>query len=310
MVRSAISTKGTIWTGQRVDLGIDLVAPGYFSGTAVFDLPSLPDVLIIPPSGSPTVGTENIGGQDYVTQRHTVTIYPRRPGAFEIPPFTIRFAIKPDPLAHDPVDQMVKTDAVRIEAKQPPGLPADGMTITSASLTVEESWQPVPGHDAKPGDAFVRTIQWHADDMTGIAFPPFPNQSSGPIALYRSEPEVLDETSREGTSGSRTDKLTYVCKAGGNASIPGITFRWWDPMASVIKQVEFPPHNLHIIAPPVPPEPPLRRAWNFLRHHAVPIITAISVAAALATAGYLSRSSIAALLRLLRPTHLPPLNPP
>ena len=310
MVRSSIATSGAIWTGQRVDLGIDLLAAGYFSGTAVFDLPSLPGALIVPPTGSPVVGSETIDGKDYITQHHTVSIYPRRPGALEIPSFTIRFAIKPDPLSNTPIEQSVKTTAVRIEAKQPPGLPENGMTITSADLTIEESWQPVPRHDAKPGDAFVRTVKWHASDMTGIAFPPLPDNSSGPIALYRSEPEVVDETSRDGTSGSRTDKLTYVCKAGGNASIPGMTFRWWDPATNAIKQVDFPPHDVHIIAPPVPPEPPLRRAWNFLRHHVIPITTAIALALTLATAGYLSRHSIATFFRLLKPTHLPPLNPP
>lgn len=309
MIRSAITTTGTIWTGQRVELGIDLVAPGYFSGNAVFDLPSLPDALIVPPAGSPIVGSESIGGKDYVTQRHTVTIYPRRPGVLEIPAFNIRFSIKPDPLAHDPIEQSVKTTALRLDTKQPPGLPADGMTITSADLTVEESWQPVPGHDAKPGDAFVRTVKWHASDMTGIAFPPFPDQSSGPIALYRSSPEVQDETSRDGTSGNRSDKLTYVSKAGGSASIPAITFRWWDPAANEIKQVVLPGHDIHIIAPPVPPEPPLRRMWNFIRHHAIPITTGIALTLTLATAGYLSRRSIIVFLRLLKPNHLPPLNP-
>ena len=309
IVRSAVTTTGTIWTGQRVDLGIDLVAPGYFSGNAMFELPSLPDVLIVPPTGSPIVGSENIKGKDYITQHHTVTLYPRRPGTFEIPPFAIRFAIKPDPLAHDPIPQSVKTTAVHIEVKQPPGLPPNGMTITSSDLTIEESWKAVPGHDAKPGDAFVRTIKWHASDTTGIAFPPFPDKSSGPIALYRSPPEVTDESSREGTTGTRTEKLTYVCKAGGSASIPGITFRWWDPAANAIKQVDFPAHDIHIIAPPVPPEPPLRRAWNFIRHHAIPITTGIALATILATAGYLSRRSIAAFFRLMRPTHLPPLNP-
>src|SRR5690606_23534150 len=128
----------------------------------------------------------------------------------------------------------------------------------------------------------------------------------GPISLYRSPPEVVDESSRDTTSGSRTEKLTYVCKAGGNATIPEITFRWWDPAANEVKTIVFPSHDIHIIAPPVPPEPLLRRAWNFLRHHLLPIGAVIT----LAIAGYLGRRSLGALLRLMKPTHLPPLNPP
>lgn len=309
LVRSTVSTPAPIWTGQRVELAIDLIAPGYFSGSPVFELPSPADMLLVPPAGSPVVGSETINGQSYITQRHIVTFYPRRPGAFEIPGFAIRFAIKPDPLAHDPLPQSVLTTAVRIEAKQPPGLPADGMTLTSTDLTVEESWKPVPKQDAKPGDAYVRTIIWKASDLTSIAFPPFPEETAGPLGLYRAEPVVEDQSNRGGTVGSRTDVLTYVCKAGGNATIPGFTFRWWDPTAKEIRQVDFPAHDIRVIAPPVPPEPPLRRAWNFLRHHAVAILVTLGVIAFVATASYLARRSIADFLRLLRPVHLPPLNP-
>ena len=309
ILRTTLNTPAPIWNGQRVELAIDLVAPGYFSGSPVFELPSSPDMLIVPPAGSPVVGSEDISGRSYITQRHLVSLYPRRPGNFELPAFTIRFAIKPDPLARDPLPQSVRTTAIRLEAKQPPGLPADGMTLTSADLTVEESWKPVPGKDAKPGDAYVRTITWKASDVTGIAFPPFPDDMAGPLALYRADPQVEDQNSRGGFIGGRTDVLTYVCRSGGNASIPALAFRWWDPVANEIRRVDFPAHEIHIVAPPIPPEPPLRRAWNFLHHHAVPIAVTLGIIAIFSATAYLARRYIAGFFRLLRPTHLPPLNP-
>ena len=39
-VRASIETKGELWVGQRVTLLVDLLAPGFFSGAAAFDLPN------------------------------------------------------------------------------------------------------------------------------------------------------------------------------------------------------------------------------------------------------------------------------
>ena len=39
-VRASIGTQGDLWVGQRVTLVVELLAPGFFSGMAAFDLPN------------------------------------------------------------------------------------------------------------------------------------------------------------------------------------------------------------------------------------------------------------------------------
>ena len=88
--RTEITSKGDIWVGQRITLAVELLVPGYFAGTPSFDLPSVPEMLLIPPSERPVLSSEQIEGASYTTQRHEFLVLARRAGGYEIPAFAIR----------------------------------------------------------------------------------------------------------------------------------------------------------------------------------------------------------------------------
>ncbi|MGC4017038.1 MAG: hypothetical protein QM755_21375 [Luteolibacter sp.] len=49
-VRAAFAKTDTApWVGQKVVIQVELLAPGYFAGAPVFDLPEVPGALLIPP---------------------------------------------------------------------------------------------------------------------------------------------------------------------------------------------------------------------------------------------------------------------
>ena len=56
-VRSSLSDPDPIWTGQRITLVVELLAPGFFSGTPAFDLPDpagmIPSAMPVPASALP-----------------------------------------------------------------------------------------------------------------------------------------------------------------------------------------------------------------------------------------------------------------
>ena len=308
-VRATVVTTGTIWEGSKVVLAVELKAPGYFADTAVFDLPTVPGALILPPGSSPTVGSETVGDQTFVTQRHEIGVYPHRAGDVDIPSFGIRFSIKRSPLDHDTVAQTVKTQPIRITVKRPPGFLPDENIITSTDLEITESWKSEPVTDAKTGDAFVRTVHWSASDLTGIAFPPFPGEKIHGLAVYHSTPLVEDRSERGQTSGQRTETFTYVCKAAGTIVIPPVTMRWWDPSSEKIRSVTFPVHTLSVTAPPPPPESASDRFRKFLHRHAGSLVTGVASFMLLGLIAFFTRRRIGNWLQRLRPTHLPPLNP-
>ena len=110
MVRAKLEMKdGEPWVGQKVTMVVEILAPGYFSGSPVFEVPRVPGVLVIPPSESPVLGTEQVGDTSYTVQRHELAVFGQRAGAHEIPAFAVRFGFKRSALDKDAVSQRAMT---------------------------------------------------------------------------------------------------------------------------------------------------------------------------------------------------------
>jgi hypothetical protein len=304
-VRTSLGAGAEIWAGQKVVLAVELLASGYFAGSPFFDLPKVPGVLVLPDAGSPEVSSESVGDAMFTVQRYELAVIARHAGEIAIPPFEVRFDIKRNPLDHDTVPQTVKTPPVAFTAKAPPGSRPGEDILTSADLTVVESWKPEPGKNAMAGDAFVRTITWSASDLPGMAFPPFHAQSTGGIGIYPSEPEVTDSEERGVSHGGRREQVTYLCKTAGHAVIPAWSVRWWNPATKETQLVEFSERTLEIAGLPVGGPPDDQARQHDGREFAVGCLIATVVGSLL----WLRRARLARLFQRLLPRHLPPLNP-
>ena len=85
VVRAEIG-KDTAWTGEAVPLIVTLYSPGPFSGTASFDLPKLPRTAFVK-AGNPVVGSQDVDGESYFTQRHEFTVFTQTVGEIVVPGF-------------------------------------------------------------------------------------------------------------------------------------------------------------------------------------------------------------------------------
>ncbi len=217
--RTSLETKGDLWVGQRLTLAIELLVPGYFSGSPGFDLPDVPGLLLVPPSGSPVVSTEEADGTSYAVQRHELSVFVQRAGNYTIPSIAVRLAFKRNPLDPDAVAQSVQTQSVQFTARTPPGAEKLGSVISATELTASEAWKPLPGK-AKVGDAFTRTVTLSATDVPGMAFPAFPASPIDGIGVYAKTPEVHDQSERGELRGERSQTITYACERPGQFIIP------------------------------------------------------------------------------------------
>ncbi|RYD27727.1 MAG: hypothetical protein EOP86_24125, partial [Verrucomicrobiaceae bacterium] len=154
-VELSVDTEDRIWAGQEVALRVNLLVPGYFSGVPFFSLPQVPGVLVMPPAGSPVVGSREIDGVSYTVQQHSLEVVPVLGGSVELPPFEIRLSYKRQPLDKEVVTETVRTTAIGMTVNLPPGMEDGGQPITSSTLRVTETWTPEPGKVAKAGDAFA-----------------------------------------------------------------------------------------------------------------------------------------------------------
>ena len=311
LVRSSLAKQDEMWVGQRITIVVELLVPGYFSGAPSFDLPGLKGMLLIPPSGSPVVGSEQIDGVTYTVQRYGLAVFSRLAGEQTVPAFPVRFFYKRQPLDKDAIPAKGNTEPLKFTAKLPPGAENLGSIISARDLQVVESWKPEPGK-AKAGDAFTRTITYTAPDVPAMAFPPFPVGKIDGLGIYPKDPLVLDKSERGVLSGKRIDSVTYVCERAGDFTLPAVKLTWFDLGSHELRTIDFPAHTFSVEA-----NPALESAGTTVSRKVpwVPIIWTALAICVVGTAAFLMDISrlMEALRRAVaffRPVHLPPLNPP
>ena len=300
--------------GQRLTLVVELLVPGYFSGSPAFDLPEVPGLLVIPPSGSPVIGSEEVDGISYTVQRHELSLFAQRPGDFTVPPLPVRLAFKRNPLDARAVAETIRTESVNFAAKLPPGAERAGALISTAELSASETWKPLPGK-AKVGDALTRTVTFSATDVPGMAFPPFPATSIDGIGVYSKPAEVRDESERGTLRGTRSQSITYVCERPGQFTIPGAQLTWWNLASKQLETVSFPAQRLEVAPNPafVAEAKETARPARWDSKTVVGIVATAVVLAAVIIASWRRRQwlylAVDHAIDFVRPTHLAPLNP-
>ncbi len=219
--------KETAWTGEAVPLIIKLFSPGPFSGTASFDLPDLPRTAFVQ-AGNPVVGSEEVDGESYFTQRHVLTLFTQRDGEIVIPAFRVRFSGKKTFTA-DPESMEGFTPELRFQSKRPPGTESMGTVVSATEMDVQQTWNPQSPEEIQAGDVIVRTIRRTAVGTTAMMLPAVPTSAPDGIQVYAGTPEVQDKVQRGDSRAERTDTTKYQFQRAGSFTLPEITFVWWDP---------------------------------------------------------------------------------
>ena len=208
--------KQTAWTGEAVPLIVKLYSPGPFSGTASFELPDLPRTAFVK-SGSPVVGSEEVDGESYITQRHQLTVYTQRDGEIIIPPFRVRFAGKQS-FTGDAEPMGGLTQELRFQSKRPPGSDSMGLVISATEMEIQQTWNPQPTQEIRTGDAVVRTIQRTAVGTTAMMLSSIPTGAPDGVQVYEGTPEVQDKVDRGDSRALRTDTMKYQFQRSGSFS--------------------------------------------------------------------------------------------
>ena len=251
--KAELVAKEPVWVGQRVTLAITLYTPDLFAGAPAFDMPTIAGAVVVPPAGSPVIGTETIGDVSFTTQRHEFAVYAQRAETVRLPAFPVRFESSTG-FGKPVTKRQVTTTAVLFIARTPPGAEGLGTVIAARNLKVTDEWKPEP-KSARVGDAFTRTLTVTADDVPGIVFPSFRLDGVNGLGAYPKEPAVNDRTERGALTGQRIEAVTYVCEGAGTVTVPNRALTWYDLEANELKTVKLPGRSF-TIAPDPKPEPP------------------------------------------------------
>ncbi|MGI9518556.1 MAG: BatD family protein [Pirellulaceae bacterium] len=249
-VRTELVSESPVWVGQRTTFMIELMSATLFSGTARFDLPEIPGLIIMKVAGSPSVSSDRIDGDTWSIQTHRFSVFAHRPGNYEIPEFPVRFSVAPA-FGKPPEEQNLASQPFSFEARMPPGAEGLSLLISTENLQVEETWQPPVTDDGKiqleVGDAINRTITLQATDVPGMALPPISFPKPAGLAAYSGSPEVADHEERGSLTGQRSDSITYVCEGPGTFEMPAVAIPWWDMAVEKLERITLPAVSITVV---------------------------------------------------------------
>ena len=247
-----ISTQSNeTWVGQRTPFYIELRARGSFAGSAVFDLPQIPGAMVMK-IGEPVVGSANLEGESWFTQRHEFALFSQRAGLLEIPPFSVRFSRR-EGFTGDATDLQEQTTAISFKIKRPPGTESIGFLITTESLDITETWDPAPGTEplkAKVGAVFKRSIRQRSPQIPGMALAPVTSTEPDGIRIYPGNVATNDKLARGAFLGERNETITYLLQQPGILEIPPLTYAWWNPKTERLESKTLPAVSFDVAPPP------------------------------------------------------------
>jgi hypothetical protein len=228
------------------------------------------------------------------------------------PSFEVRFSTREGAAA--PLEHRLRTDAISLEVKLPPGAEGLATLISARDLKAGEIWQPEPG-PAKAGDAFTRTTTFSASDIPAMAFTPFTTPEVAGLGVYPKAPKVLDQSERGVMRGERQDIITYVCQRPGRFVVPAARFTWWDLDHHQLQKIDFPARTFEVAVNPALLRPPVASVSSESQNLRARMVSMGVVAAFIvALAGFAlwisrRRPEWWRSIRFWSPVHLAPLNP-
>lgn len=234
-----------VTVGQRITLSVTLATPDLFADIPEFEIPPRPGIIVMPPAGSPVLGSQRSGNTTFTTQTHDFSLYAQRPGTVEIPAFPIRFHSNAG-FGTPAIAREVITPAISLTISSPPGTRQLGTVIATSELTVSDHWK--PEHlAAQVGDAFTLIQTVRAANVPGMLLPPLRYDPIAGVALYPHAPVVTDQTNRGDLTGVRTDTITVVMEKSGRITIPQRTLTWFDLNTQTLKTERLPGRTFTVL---------------------------------------------------------------
>lgn len=241
---SADPARGAV-IGQHIALYVDVLFRGEMPRPPRVELPEAAGLQAFRFETQATTMSDTIGGEAYVGQRFEFALYPRRAGAFDIPPAQVTLLDSKG----DPAGSAVgKT--LRLEVSLPAGLDASEPVVATNRLTLQEQWDPAPSGGLRAGDAVVRTIIRIAEDVPGLAMRDLDVAAPEGVRTYADPPEVDDHVDRGVVTGRRVDRVTYLFERGGHFLLPAVTQPWWDLEGKAVRTAQARAVTVEVAAAP------------------------------------------------------------
>lgn len=184
---------------------------------------------------------KQIKGINHLVIELTYAIFPNTSGELTIP--ALRFdAIIPerrDPYSNSFFSRGGKrvylySEEQKITVNPRPATYGSTEWLPSKGITLSERWSR-PLDELVAGEPITRTIYIGAQGLTSAQLPPLAVHTGDDVKVYPDQPQLKDDVSSNGVTGTRIESVAIVPSRGGKISLPDITLKWWDTTTNQVK---------------------------------------------------------------------------
>ena len=248
LLRMELEKRSTI-PGQPIVLRVTVLVPTWFPNSPVFPSFEIPDVMVRLPSRAAGPTSEQIGGETWSGVTRAYRLYPMTAGNFTIPPRRLRVTYA-HPETRAPITLDLRSDAISFQGIIPRGAEGLDPFIAAESLVIEQKTEG-RSTELAPGDTVTRSVTARVEGMSPLFLPPLiPALDSPAFSAYPKEPLVTEQEEWMALSGERTESVTYVAVAGGNATAQPIRLRWYNLKTKTVEAAEAEGFGLASNGPP------------------------------------------------------------
>jgi hypothetical protein len=185
---------------------------------------------------------KQINGINHLVIELTYAIFPNTSGELTIP--AVRFeAIIPerrDPYSNSFFSRGGKRMYLNSEEQKITIMPrpvsyGSGEWLPSKGITLSERWSR-PLDELVAGEPITRTVYIGAQGLTSAQLPPLAIHAGDDLKVYPDQPQLKDDVSSNGVTGTRIESVAIVPSKGGSIRLPDITLKWWDTTTNQVKE--------------------------------------------------------------------------
>ncbi len=188
----------------------------------------------------------------YIVLQRRYALFPQASGAFELEPIVFKGQISQqsrhlfDPFGRNSLSVQRLSRSIKLNIKP---VPADYTATTwlpAKSLKVQEKWVTDP-HELVAGEPVTRTIVIKADGLTSEQLPEIILSDLENFKHYPDQPELHNQTSRDGVLGIRQEKSALIPNKAGEFVLPAVEITWWNTQTAEMEIAQLPERVITVL---------------------------------------------------------------
>jgi hypothetical protein len=144
----------------------------------------------------------------------------------------------------------VKSPEIPLQVKtKPASYPADAPWLPARSLSLSEVWNPQP-EQARAGESLTRSLLLKVDGLSSAQLPPLPATRGADLRRYPDQPQLANQASEFGLTGSREEREALVPNRSGPIELAAVEVLWWNTQEDRLERSSLPARTLQVASNP------------------------------------------------------------